>query len=212
MLSSCLILAPYHAKHPEAEKNPHKQQTSLMKSPEDTNIPCKCFLFKWTILEGEQQSSIKMHVVIILYRDLNTVTQSGKMGLMGAWVAQLVKCLPLAQVMIPESWSSPASGSLLRRETASPFPSVPLPSHSLSQINKILKKKKTIEVMCHSHNITLRGLSGLPPLHHYYLFIRALFHIFQLESLAPIQTRSKDCSLVAEANVPIMLPWPLSWQ
>ena len=40
---------------------------------------------------------------------------------MGAWVAQLVKRLPLAQVMTPRvlGWR-PASGSLLVGESASP--------------------------------------------------------------------------------------------
>ena len=43
----------------------------------------------------------------------------------GTWVAQLVKRLPLAQVMIPVSWDpGPTLGSLLSREFASPSPSV----------------------------------------------------------------------------------------
>ena len=78
-----------------------------------------------------------MHVVIILYRDLNTVTQSGKMGLMGAWVAQLVKCLPLAQVMIPGSWDQALHGSLLRGSLLLPLPATPPAcAFSLCQINK----------------------------------------------------------------------------
>ena len=67
-------------------------------------------------------------------------------------VAQLVKRLPLAQVMIPASWGlSPASGSLLVREPASPSASAwhsacaRSLSLSLWQINKIFKnKKKTV--------------------------------------------------------------------
>ena len=47
----------------------------------------------------------------------------------GAWVAQLVKCLTLAQVMISQSvGSSPASGSVLTAQSLEPaFNSV---SHS----------------------------------------------------------------------------------
>ena len=64
-------------------------------------------------------------------------------------MAQLVKRLPSAWVMILGSWHdpgvlgwSPAQGSLLSRESASPSASVALPAHalagalSLSQINK----------------------------------------------------------------------------
>ena len=69
-----------------------------------------------------------------------------KSSLQGAWVAQSFGHLPLAQVMIPESWNqaprwAPCSvGSL-----PLPFPLL-LPllvlSHSLSQINKIFLKNK----------------------------------------------------------------------
>ena len=57
----------------------------------------------------------------------------------GTWVAQLVKHLPLAQVMIPGLGSSPLSGSLLSGESA--FPSAPPPACALalSQINLFLK-------------------------------------------------------------------------
>ena len=41
----------------------------------------------------------------------------------GAWVAQLVKRLPLAQVMILGSWDLARIGLLLSRESASPSPS-----------------------------------------------------------------------------------------
>ena len=53
----------------------------------------------------------------------------------GAWVAQSVKPLPLAQLMIPGSWD----GALLSRESA--FPSTLLSAGALSQINKIFKNK-----------------------------------------------------------------------
>ena len=60
------------------------------------------------------------------------------------WVAQLVKHLPLAQVMIPESqdraWSrAPQAGSLLLPASPSvslPPRAAPPPSLILSQINK----------------------------------------------------------------------------
>ena len=56
----------------------------------------------------------------------------------GAWVAQLVKHLPLAQVMIPGSWNrAPESVSLLSGESASPHSAPPpAPALSVSQINK----------------------------------------------------------------------------
>ena len=57
----------------------------------------------------------------------------------GAWVAQLVKCLPSAQVMISGSWDRALlSGSLLSEESASLSPSATSPAHAffLSQINK----------------------------------------------------------------------------
>lgn len=71
----------------------------------------------------------------------------------GAQVAQLVKCLLLAQVMILGSWDpAPTSGSLLNGESASPSALPPLLVYvrvyvcvcvcSLFQINKILKKKR----------------------------------------------------------------------
>jgi len=48
---------------------------------------------------------------------------------LGAWVVQLVECLRLAQVMIPRVLgSSPASGSLISGDSASPSPPY---SHSL---------------------------------------------------------------------------------
>ena len=56
-------------------------------------------------------------------------------------MAQSVKHLPSAQVMISGSWDQvPASGSLLGRESASPFP--PACALSVSQINKFFLKKK----------------------------------------------------------------------
>ena len=59
-----------------------------------------------------------------------------KVAYWSAWVAQLVECLPSAQVMIPGVLgSSPASGSLLIRESASPS-AFPLLVLSLSQIKK----------------------------------------------------------------------------
>ena len=47
----------------------------------------------------------------------------------GTWVAQSVKHLSKAQVMIPGvlGWSPVSSGSLLSGESASPSPSVPSP-------------------------------------------------------------------------------------
>jgi len=55
----------------------------------------------------------------------------------GAWVAQMVKHLPLAQVMIPGSWDgAPAWGSLLGGEPASPSTVPPACALSLYQINK----------------------------------------------------------------------------
>ena len=51
---------------------------------------------------------------------------------MGVWVAQLVKHLPLFQVMIPGFLDGAPLGSLLSREPASPSPSVVLPSCLLS--------------------------------------------------------------------------------
>ena len=52
----------------------------------------------------------------------------------GAWVAQLFKHLPCAQVMIPEGWGGvpPTSGSLLSGESASPSPSAAPPAYGLS--------------------------------------------------------------------------------
>ena len=59
----------------------------------------------------------------------------------GAWVAQSVKCLPSAQVMIPGFWNgAPTSGFLLSRESASPSPS-PATSYSLSSCSLYLKYK-----------------------------------------------------------------------
>ena len=55
-------------------------------------------------------------------------------------MAQLVKRLPLAQVMIPRSWS-PTLGSLLSGESASPCPSAPPPACTHSFSNKIFFKR-----------------------------------------------------------------------
>ena len=53
-------------------------------------------------------------------------------GYWGAWVAQSVKHLPLAQVMISESWDQALrQASLLRGEPASSSPSAP-PHHMFS--------------------------------------------------------------------------------
>ena len=68
----------------------------------------------------------------------------------GTWVAQWVKHLPSAQIMIPGSWDGAphgdpcSSGNLL---LLLPLPlSLLMLSLSLSQINKILKiKKKKID-------------------------------------------------------------------
>ena len=59
----------------------------------------------------------------------------------GTWVAQLVKCLPSAQMMIPGSWDRAPLGSLLSGQPASLSPSIPPTctlwlSLSLCQINK----------------------------------------------------------------------------
>ena len=61
----------------------------------------------------------------------------------GAWVAQSVKGLPSAQVMIPGFWDpalSPRTDSLLSRGDCL-FPNTPHPPLSFSQINKTLKTK-----------------------------------------------------------------------
>ena len=65
-------------------------------------------------------------------------------------MAQSINCLPLAQVMVP---GSPALGSLLDGEPASPFPSAAPPacvislslSYSLCQIKSFKKRKLKIE-------------------------------------------------------------------
>jgi len=54
----------------------------------------------------------------------------------GAWVAQSIERLRLAQVMIPNLASGPMSGSLLGGEPSSPSPSVTPPACALSQIKK----------------------------------------------------------------------------
>ena len=66
-----------------------------------------------------------------------------KQNFRGAWVAQWVKHLPSAQVMILGSWDhqSPASCSLLNGESASPQFSLPprqllIPAPALSLSNK----------------------------------------------------------------------------
>ena len=61
----------------------------------------------------------------------------------GTWVAQSVKQLPLAWVMIPGSRDgAPALGSLLRGESASPSPVPPPPTYAFVQTNKIFKNNK----------------------------------------------------------------------
>ena len=66
------------------------------------------------------------------------------MGAWGAWITQLVKHMPLAQIMIPRFWdpalhgASCSAGSLL---LPLPLPLPPLLVLSLSQINKNLQKK-----------------------------------------------------------------------
>ena len=78
-----------------------------------------------------------------------------KEELRGTWVAQLVKHLPLAQVMILRFWDEvPSLGSLLSRESASPS----APPHScslsfmlalcLSKIFKKFKKYKKEQLKC----------------------------------------------------------------
>ena len=74
-------------------------------------------------------------------------------GFRGAWVAQLVKQLTLAQVMISRFvGSSPASGSMLTAQNLEPASDSVSPSLSacpplvlslsVSKINKTLKKKQ----------------------------------------------------------------------
>ena len=65
----------------------------------------------------------------------------------GAWVAQSVKCLPSAQVMISGSWDrAPHQVPPLGACFFLPTPPACVPSLAgclyLCQINKILKKKK----------------------------------------------------------------------
>ena len=57
---------------------------------------------------------------------------------LGCLMAQPVKCLPSAQIMISWSWMEAMPGSLLSGESASPTPSAAPPTwvFSLSQINK----------------------------------------------------------------------------
>ena len=58
-----------------------------------------------------------------------------------AWVAESVKHLPLAQIMIPGSWDgAPCRGSLLSGEPASPSATPPACALFLKYINKIFKK------------------------------------------------------------------------
>ena len=66
-----------------------------------------------------------------------------RMFFLGAWVAQSVKCLPLAQFMIPGSWGwAPSWAPCSAEESTFPSPSA-LPSAFFSfQINKIFKKKE----------------------------------------------------------------------
>ena len=55
----------------------------------------------------------------------------------GAWVAQSVKCLPSAQVIISGSWDRALhQRSLFNRESASPSASALPPAHSLCLSNK----------------------------------------------------------------------------
>ena len=70
-----------------------------------------------------------------------------KSKIQGAWVAQLIKCLPSAQVMIPGSWDGALLWASCSGQPASPFPFAPppaVPSQDLFQINKILFLKKVI--------------------------------------------------------------------
>ena len=74
----------------------------------------------------------------------------------GTWVAQCVKRLPLAQVIIPGSWDpAPTSGSLLNGDSASPSPCfcALIDTFSLSFSNKQNLKKIKI------HDFTINILS-----------------------------------------------------
>jgi len=69
----------------------------------------------------------------------NELTEIKKIINGGAWVAQSVKPLPLAQIMIPGFWDPAWSGSLLSGKTASPSPTshACVPSLAVSiKINK----------------------------------------------------------------------------
>ena len=70
-------------------------------------------------------------------RETCTLVFKSEDGVGGRWVAQWVKHLPSAQVMIPGSWDRAPRQTLLSREPASPSPSAPPHAHVLLLSNKI---------------------------------------------------------------------------
>ena len=74
------------------------------------------------------QSTVGRHVVFHLFEGEMKISSTSR----GAWVAQLVKCLPSAQVMILGVLGlSPTAGSLLGKVSACPSPSAPPPTPAL---------------------------------------------------------------------------------
>lgn len=113
----------------------------------------KMVLFESSLVDVSQNKARKS-------LNWNCVIVASKESLGATWVAQPLKRLPLAGVMILGFWNG-APATLFSQELASPSPAAPpllVLALSLKRINEILKKEKKVcalrSIFCSLHGFT----------------------------------------------------------